>query len=163
MHFQISTVASIASFTLLSIFITPASANTVLPWPADLPGWGHLEINPSAFADVINPEALDESGLLKMLPETYSTERENPAGPDEACTNPYDFPFTSSITGTLCLPDGTEYEDVVEGMFSPESAQLTTAFMVPHDDCYNTCRAACVLSLVLWPFCSKQSTQSCPL
>lgn len=154
-----------APFTLLPILITLTGADTVLPWPANIPGWGHIKINPAEFVDVIKAEALDESGLLKMLPQTYSTERENPAGPDETCTNPYDFPFTSSITGTLCLPDGTEYEDVVEGSLTSASTELTTMddIFPPHLSCYDTCLAACLLALLLMPLCGKHPTHFCPL
>ncbi|ROW09570.1 hypothetical protein VMCG_02518 [Cytospora schulzeri] len=118
MRSQISALASIASLTLLSIFITPTAAGTALEWPNELPGWGQLEIKGTALA-----EDLTKYGLLERLPEeAFTVEREGPAGvEDETCTNPYDFPFTPSITGTLCLPDGMVYEDLVEGTSGPES------------------------------------------
>lgn len=111
----LTTIASMALFTatlLINTTLAASEEDHVLPWPADMPGWGRVEVDREAFAQFAGPMDAEAYSLFEQIPETQTVERANPDGPDVPCANPYYYPHSEFVRGVYCLPDGVDSEMV---------------------------------------------------
>lgn len=138
----------------------PAVDEATMPWPVELPGWGHLRINRTEFAIPVVDSGVDMDTLDK-LPEVYTVERAAPTD-TEGCTNPYEFPDTGPVTGIVCLPDGVEYEAMVADQVNfgismvelASNVNTVAAAKLNYNGC-TKCNHNCIYTLMFYPACSK--------
>lgn len=83
-------------------FASDTSNNTLLPWPSYLPGWGMLTVSCNFLAEEYETGLSNQPGALDSLPQIFTISRQG----NPTCDNPYDFPRTRAVYGTLCLPEG---------------------------------------------------------
>lgn len=119
-------------------FAPDTSNNTLLPWPSYLPGWGMLTVSRNLLAEEYDMGLLNQPGALDSLPHIFTIRRQG----NGTCDNPYDFPRTRAVYGTLCPPEGEEYESAVKEVTGTALAELEAGRR--HCACRCKCQLGCI-------------------
>lgn len=115
-----------------------AASNIRLPWPSFLPGWGTLTVSRNLLTEEYDSIPFNQSGAWDEIPCVYTISRQG----NGTCSNPYDFPQTHAIHGTLCLPEGDDYESVVKDIVGAALAGLEAE--KGHCGCRCKCQLGCI-------------------
>lgn len=147
-HTVISSVTGIpviASAT--ACFTSNSTSTTHTPWPSYLPGWGTLTVDRNLLANEYDTGLLIQPGAWDALPCVYTIHRQG----NGTCGNSHDFPHTHAVNGTLCLPEGDEYESIAKNVTGSALAELEAE--KAHCGCHCKCQLGCLgkfFCLFLW-------------
>lgn len=142
-HALISSVTGMSAVAFAAAgFTSDASNDTLLPWPSFLPGWGTLTVSRNLLTEEYDMGLLNHPGTWDSLPRIYTIRRLG----DGTCDNPYDFPRTRAVHGTLYLPEGEKYESMVKEITGPVLAELEAE--KGHCGCRCKCQLGCLGKLL---------------